>query len=136
MDTLAWRQDYSVGHPLIDEQHKELFRRINLFGDGLWEGDGKDQLEKHLRFLAEYVVEHFKTEESLMVEHRYAQFQAHKQEHDTFVKEVGDLLSGITDRGLDSASTIVAFEKSCVWTRAHVRGMDQDLGKFLSGHRS
>jgi hemerythrin-like metal-binding protein len=132
MDTLVWRDDYSVGHAVIDDQHKELFRRINLFGDGLWEGHGKDRLEKHLRFLAEYVVAHFKTEERLMEMHRYAHFTAHKSEHDAFVKDVTDLLDQIGGEGLDSSTAVVAFERSCEWTRAHVRERDQELGKFLS----
>jgi hemerythrin len=132
MDTLVWRDDYSVGHALIDDQHRELFRRINIFGNALWEGEAKDLLQTHLRFLAEYVVSHFQTEERLMEESQFGNYAGHKREHDAFVGEVSDVLGRIAETGLDSSTAILVFERSCNWTKDHVRGMDQELGMFLS----
>lgn len=132
MDTLMWRKDYSVGHDLIDEQHKELFRRINSFGNAFWEGRAKEILHGHLKFLAEYVVEHFQTEERLMEQHKYASYLDHKAAHDAFVNEVSTLLTAIAEEGLDSDTAVSVFERSCEWTRAHVRGMDKRFGQFLS----
>jgi hemerythrin len=135
MDTFVWRDDYSVGYTLIDEQHRELFSRINAFGNALWEGQGKDLLAAHLRFLADYVVSHFQTEEGLMKTHRFPLYEVHKPVHDAFVAEVSSVLNRIADGGLDTATAILAFEKSCDWIRAHVKGMDQELGRFLGTQR-
>jgi hemerythrin len=132
MDTLMWQQDYSVGQDLIDEQHRELFRRINIFGNALWEGHAKEILHNHLKFLAAYVVEHFQTEEGLMEKYRFDNRREHKANHDAFVAEVSTLLTRIAETGLDSPTAIAVFERSCAWTRDHVRGMDKELGQFLS----
>ncbi|MBI5569936.1 MAG: hemerythrin family protein [Desulfomonile tiedjei] len=136
MDTFVWRDDYSVGYTPIDEQHQELFKRINAFGNALWEGQGKELLAAHLRFLADYVVSHFQTEEGLMTTHKFPLYEVHKPVHDAFVQEVSSVLNRIADAGLDTATAILVFEKSCDWTRAHVRGMDQELGRFLGAQRN
>lgn len=134
MDTLMWRDEYSVGYSLIDEQHKELFRRINSFGEALWDGQGKELLAAHLRYLADYVVSHFQTEEGLMKDHQFPHYATHKPVHDAFVQEVSHVLGAIADGRLDTATAISVFERSCTWTRDHVRGMDQELGRFLAAH--
>ena len=132
MDTMVWSSNYSVGHMLIDEQHKELFRRINALGNALWNGEGKDQLAAHLRFLADYVVSHFQMEEGLMQENGFPDYMGHKSLHDAFVQEVNEVLGRIASEGLDSSTAIAVFEKSCDWIRNHVRNVDQRLGKFLA----
>ncbi len=131
MDTLVWDSDYSVGHQLIDEQHKELFRRINVFGNALWDGLGKKQLEQHLRFLADYVIFHFRAEEELMLKNGFPDLEMHKSVHDDLIRRVSAVLEKVDKEGLDSPTAIEIFNLSCDWTRGHVRGLDQKLGKFL-----
>jgi hemerythrin len=76
------------------------------------------------------VLEHFSTEERLREVRHYAQFSAHKSEHDTFVRDGTGLLDQIGKAGLDSSTTIVAFERSLEWTSAHVRGSESSSGKI------
>ena len=131
MQTINWSPEFAVNHEIIDEQHKELFKRINDFGKALWGGVGKDDLEKHMNFLADYVVSHFGTEEELMQSNNYGAYETHKAQHDAFVKDMTDVLKRLGSEGFTPKMAIEVFYTSCNWVKTHVVKMDQELGKFL-----
>jgi len=65
---MLWKEKYELGVPLIDEQHKELFKRVESFMQVLrmassWE-DKVDKVNETLDFMNTYVVEHFRDEEA------------------------------------------------------------------------
>ena len=133
-DWISWKPDYSIGVNRIDEQHKELFRIINNLGNALWDGAGKDAVGDTLKFLTDYVVEHFKTEEEYMQDTSFPGFDEHKKAHDDFVGEVKEFVSHFETKNLATSVTIRIFSRLGDWTRDHVRGPDQEMGKFLSSH--
>ncbi len=63
---LPWTNDLKVGIRDIDSQHRELFVRINKLRTAMGQGRGKEGINRTLRFLEEYVVEHFLNEERYM----------------------------------------------------------------------
>lgn len=71
MPQIEWLDQYSVGVESIDNQHKELFARINKLLDACSQGEGKKVLPEVLDFLGDYVVFHFSTEEKYMKEYLY-----------------------------------------------------------------
>ena len=128
----AWKAEYSLGVKSIDEQHEELFRMLNDLGDALWEGVGKDKIRSTLKFLANYTVDHFKTEERFMQESSYPGFEEHKKAHDGFVEEVTQFINQYETEDLALSVTIGVFNRLGDWTRDHVRGLDQEMGEFLT----
>ena len=64
--SLQWTKALSVGISEIDDQHKELFGRINKMLNIIVESSEIDETGKVIDFLDEYVVSHFATEEGLM----------------------------------------------------------------------
>ncbi|MFH0821517.1 MAG: bacteriohemerythrin [Pseudomonadota bacterium] len=130
-DWISWNADYSVKVPLIDEQHKELFRLFNEVGDALWDGKGKDKIQGALNFLADYTVEHFKAEEELMVRHGYPKYEFHKKVHDGFVQEVGSFVVRYKGEDVSSDLVVSVVNKLGDWVRNHVMEMDQEVGKYL-----
>lgn len=63
-----WKEKYKIGITLIDEQHKELFDRVEKFltllrKDGDWQ-EKLPEIKKTLLFMQNYVVVHFDTEEA------------------------------------------------------------------------
>ncbi len=131
METMKWTNDFAVGDARIDSQHQELFRRINAFGEALWEGAGTKSLTDHLIFLEDYVVSHFASEESVMKENGYPLYPVHKEEHDRFIEDVASLRKKLAVGDLSSSVAADAFDRTCVWTRNHVKKMDRELGRFL-----
>ena len=68
---LEWTDKYASGSSLVDEQHKELFRRVNLLLASCDEGKGKLEVQRTLEFIREYVQFHFSTEEQLMRKYNF-----------------------------------------------------------------
>lgn len=64
---LIWRSSYECGDPLIDQQHQELFELGNELVNALLNGDPKIEVELRIDAFVEHIVDHFKTEEALMV---------------------------------------------------------------------
>ncbi len=128
---IQWDRTLSVGVKLIDEQHQELFRRVNTLLEAMMKGQGKPEIEKLLQFLASYVVEHFGAEEKLMAQYKYPGVAAHKQQHVDFVKQFGELKAKFDQVGATGDVTITLNRFVGTWLRDHIGSQDTALGKFL-----
>ena len=78
---IEWREDYNVGHPLIDAQHRRIVEVINTVYN-LVKGQGdKGDLSKALGALLDYTVEHFTLEESIIDSIQFPESEEHKLLH-------------------------------------------------------
>lgn len=89
-DFVSWDTSYDVGVASVDQQHRHLVDLINsLYNACLGE---KAELEETFRDvmkdLVDYVIFHFKDEESIMEQINYPGVKEHKQKHELFVKEI------------------------------------------------
>ncbi len=84
---LVWKDEYSVGVPIFDTQHKRLFELINDLIAAKETGESDDLLREALDALVDYVGQHFATEEELMAKHGYADGEAHREQHAVFVRK-------------------------------------------------
>jgi hemerythrin len=128
---LVWDRSLSVGVALIDEQHQELFRRVNALLEAMLKNQGKPEIEKLVAFLAEYAVDHFSAEEKLMAQHRYPAAAAHRQQHADFVKRFGELKARFDAGGATSEVSVALTQFVGSWLRNHIRTTDTALGKHL-----
>jgi hemerythrin len=62
---VAWTEELATGIEVIDDQHKELFRRIDGLLEACKAGKGREAVAGVLAFLENYVVEHFAAEEKI-----------------------------------------------------------------------
>ncbi|MBI5641104.1 MAG: hemerythrin family protein [Nitrospirae bacterium] len=130
---IEWNDNLSTGVDLIDEQHKELFRRLNQLFEACREGRGKGQANGMLKFLEDYVVTHFGTEEKHMKEHAYPNYVAHRSQHLAFIESFNDLKRKVKDEGI-GPFTVVALNRIVVdWLTAHIRKVDREMGSYLKG---
>ncbi|MDR1317034.1 MAG: bacteriohemerythrin [Spirochaetales bacterium] len=84
-----WDDSFSVGVPLIDEQHKELVRMTNVLFEGCERGGtGLVSFMQTIQSATNYAKIHFATEEKYMVLVSYPDYEPHKREHESFVAEV------------------------------------------------
>lgn len=127
---ISWKEDLAIGIDRIDNQHKELVARI----DGLFEacnrGRGKDEIQKVVDYLEEYVVTHFADEEALQKEYGYPEYNTHKQLHDQFIKDFGALKDSLRE-GV-TPSLIIKMNKLLVdWLLNHIKKSDKALGVYI-----
>lgn len=88
-------------------------------------GEGEDVLGKLLNELILYTREHFKREEDYMRDVRYADFNAHKEEHDQLIKDLLLLQARfITGDGV-IALQVSSFLRN--WLVNHIIGTDKKL---------
>jgi hemerythrin len=129
---IEWTPDLSVGVSEIDRQHQELFTRVNALLDAMSAGRGASELDRVMRFLSDYVVRHFGTEERYMRESGYPGFAAHKREHDAFVADVRALAAKC--RGGAGGTVVVLDVQRHVggWLRHHIGTVDRALAGFLT----
>ncbi len=87
---VSWDVSYDVGVPHVDKQHRHLVDLINsLYNACLGEkAELEETFKSVMKELVEYVMIHFKDEESIMEEINYPGLKEHKQKHELFVKEI------------------------------------------------
>lgn len=92
-------------------------------------GFDKDSVDRALRVLCDYAVEHFADEEALMDPEAYPQYDQHLSEHMQCTTKALDFLeafSGGREVDMDEFLNFVIQ-----WIRDHITSMDMTLGAFL-----
>ncbi len=128
---VTWTQDLSVGYELIDTQHKELFARINRLLEAMTKGQGKQEVEKVVDFLGEYVIAHFKAEEELMQKFQYPGYTSHKVLHTQLIHTYTDLKVKINYEGVSAPITIQVQRQLGDWLVNHIGKQDKAFGAFI-----
>ena len=89
MKLLQWKNEYSVGDPAIDFEHRELINAINEVCDTLQQDEASvTQIQDMLGGVYSAVAAHFALEETTMRRHGYAEYEAHKQDHEKLLDEI------------------------------------------------
>ncbi|MBV7275467.1 hemerythrin family protein [Clostridiaceae bacterium UIB06] len=128
---LKWDDQLATGVSDIDNQHKELFNRMNNLLITMREGNGKNEAIKTLNFLEEYVIKHFNEEEELQRKNNYPKYTVQHSEHEQFKNELQELRNVFETTGVSAIFVINMQQKMSKWWRNHIRELDKDLGKFL-----
>lgn len=130
MPLMAWDQSMSVGVKEIDEQHQHLFLLANDVANGLRKGFDKDSIQKSLRVLCDYAVEHFAAEEALMDMDTYKEYDLHLNEHMQCTTKAMDFLEMFCDDKIVDMNDFLQF--LLFWIRDHIMTMDMTLARFLA----
>lgn len=115
-----WRNSFECGHPLIDEQHRSLFK----IGDGLVNAVLKNKSRNHIEFLLDeltkHIEAHFMTEEAAMARTRFPLSDEHREHHRELLERARALRADYREGKLD-VSELVGFVVYDVITEHIVR---------------
>lgn len=128
---IEWKDDLAVGISEIDEQHKELFDKIGSLFDACNAGKGKEQIDATIKYLQDYVVLHFGSEEKLQKKYNYPEYIKHKEMHDQFIKDFLVLKESIDKDGINGLMIIKLNKLLVDWLINHIRKTDKAFGVFL-----
>jgi hemerythrin len=131
--TIQWTAALAVGHPQIDREHQELFRRAGALFEAMGKGD-RAEVTLLFEFLREYVVEHFGIEERLMRESAFPGYAVHKAAHERFVREYEDLRRLLDAAGPTSAIALRVRTWLVDWLNGHIPVTDGALARHLAPH--
>ena len=124
-----------VGVDEIDDQHRELFRRIGALLDASRNRRSREEVVRLLEFLGSYVVDHFASEEQRMELAAYPRAAGHRAEHRQFVKELEVLRHELKSEGPTNLFVIRVGNRVTEWLREHIYRTDRSLGEWLRAHR-
>jgi hemerythrin len=128
---VEWDDNYSVGIPLVDNQHKGLVDITNKLFKGCLKGD-----EEARRFFldtihegVDYVKYHFTTEEKIMERIQYPGFAAHKTQHQDFVRELVSKVQSFQMGKRFVPNMMVRYLRD--WVLTHIAVSDKEYGNYL-----
>lgn len=123
MALFIWNDSYKTGINTIDTQHKKLVDLINELHEAMSKGQGNQALGKIMNELVNYTVTHFSTEERLLKQAGYADFDAHKKIHDDFTAKVKKMQADLTGGRKMMSLEVSSFLKD--WLSGHILGTDK-----------
>lgn len=132
MTLLKWKPAYSLGIPSVDLEHREMIEMINRCYSGLGEKAGPDQIESVLEDIYAGIASHFALEERHMRVAHYAEYQAHKDEHEELLDQIRDMMDNF-DRDPDAGREALENELSD-WFGKHFSTFDARLHHQLGDH--
>ena len=125
------KEEYKIGVPKIDEQHKRLFELADkaymLLKDELVV-DKYDKIIQIIDELKEYTIFHFKSEEKYMQSINYKRLFTQKIEHDKFIKSLEEIdYKNIDENQDESLIEILNFLND--WLTEHILKTDMLIGR-------
>lgn len=132
---MLWKEKYRIGIPLVDQQHKELFDRVEKFvtalrKDGKWE-EKLPEIKKTMAFMQNYVVVHFDAEEAYQKKIGYPDRQKHHQIHREFTDYVMQCAGDFERDGYPEPAVQKFAGKLLAWLVNHVVATDLKMSRFV-----
>jgi diguanylate cyclase (GGDEF)-like protein/PAS domain S-box-containing protein/hemerythrin-like metal-binding protein len=124
---LRWRPFYSSGQPLIDAEHEESVRLINLMIGAMAEEEAEERLLPLIQELIEHIQTHFSNEEQLLLEAGFPDAAAHAEIHRNLLERAYEL-TRLFELRQDSVGDLLGFLIHNVVARHMLR----DDRKFFS----
>ena len=125
---IVWKEEYGVGHPVLDAHHRHLIEIINTLYEIATAGTSEAQIDETMREMDDYARNHFRIEEEILAAVGYPHLSRHRKEHEAYVRQLDELKrsSFLPSGGL--SQDILQFLKN--WWLDHVLTKDKEY----SGH--
>ena len=111
---LIWRAGYACGEPVIDAEHRELFRLANVLLDLAIAEPPSAALLAPLDALLGHVTEHFAHEEDRLRRHGYADLARHAELHQHLVERTLDLRGQVEVGGVEFGKLVEFLSRDVV----------------------
>ena len=129
-EPLRWSPDQAVGVEVIDAQHRELYDRAERLITALRRND-RSEVEPLVRYLGDYVLEHFEAEDRLMRESGFPGAAAHRMEHEQFKNDFAAMAADFSEKGPTVLVAMTLHNWIAGWLNRHVAGPDAALARWV-----
>lgn len=129
MSLIEWKEQYNLGVPAVDYEHRELIELINE----LYASVGGEPTDVTvLDFLGELytrIAAHFALEEKIMRDSHYDEYLDHKTDHERLLDDIRNLMDDYED-GVNV--DVESFGKRLdAWFSEHFRSRDARLHRKI-----
>lgn len=129
MSLIEWKPGFSVGNAEVDHEHRELINLINSVHAGIRDGADRDRLAAGLGEIYAQIAAHFALEEKIMRDAGYADFRPHKQDHESLLDQIADIIDSVEiGNALDEQDLSSRLNR---WFTEHFRTHDAKLHRQL-----
>ncbi|MEK7711610.1 MAG: bacteriohemerythrin [Pseudomonadota bacterium] len=131
MALIDWKDEFAIGIPAVDFEHRELIGLINELHAQLTQpGAPQDAVAAFLGEINVRIGAHFALEEKEMRERQYDQLAAHKADHERLLDEIRDLMDRYEDdQNFDEQELARRLRD---WFVAHFGSHDARLHRYLA----
>jgi hemerythrin len=128
----GWSDDYALGDPLVDSQHRAFFQEAALLRAALETGESKDAIVAYCATFRANLRTHFADEEQLMARIGFPALAMHQQEHQRLLTRTDDVVGEIhaADCLIDCLLGTHALMQALV---EHVTSQDLRLKPLMPG---
>lgn len=129
---IYWRPElFLIGIKKLDDQHQSLFDTLKQLHESFHVEDRNNELIKTFRFLKDYAVNHFQTEQELMEKYHYPGLAEQIGEHEIFIKDLNKMEQLFREEGATTKLFIKLHTKLNTWLVDHISGTDKIMGDFI-----
>jgi hemerythrin len=132
MSLIEWRDEFSVGVASVDIEHRELIELINDLHTLMGEGATEDQVSASLGEIFAQISAHFALEEKYMRDSGYEAYASHKDDHESLLDELRDIMDRVEDDGSYDEARL--SHELGNWFSEHFRTHDARLHRH-HGHK-
>jgi hemerythrin len=127
MQPFEWSEEFSVGIPELDAQHRHLIELLGELVRHTRSGKSGTFAPATLQKLNRYVEQHLQREELVLRIRGYPGYREHQAEHDAYRKKIASLQVHADRRDLDIRIANFLTE----WWRFHILTSDQQYARFF-----
>ena len=130
MTPITWRDEYSVGLPDVDHEHRVLIAMINELAESLGPGTPNARIVEALGEICSRIAAHFALEEREMRGLKYIGLGEHKRDHERLLEDIQDIMADVeSPAGYDAA---LLEGRLTTWFTEHFRTQDARLHHWLA----
>ena len=124
---IAWKPDYNLGIPVIDEHHRGIVTTINSLYYGMQNKQDSSIIAPVVVMVYEYTHLHFKIEESLIEELNFPGVKQHHKLHEELV----DKLSEYRKRNMWEQEPLQFLNFLKAWWIEHICEKDREFRDYI-----
>lgn len=129
MTLIEWKDQYALGVPEIDHEHRELIELINGLYSSMRREASDNDVADFLGEIYARIGAHFALEEKAMRDSGYDEYEDHKTDHEKLLDVIRDLMDDYED---GVCADIEVFAKRLDdWFSEHFRTRDARLHRRL-----
>ncbi len=133
MSLIAWRDEFTIGLPDVDHEHRELIAMINALHESLGPAADAEMVVAALGEIHARTAAHFALEEREMRKLDYLSVTEHKDDHERLLDDILDISDTVKSPADYNPEAL--GRRLSTWFTEHFRPHDARLHRGLVGRR-